>query len=105
MSNSTHWHIPTFDHGYAVTSHSAQGLTADRVLIKIADTTLHPELLNARFAYVSVSRARLDAEIYTNNVEGLGPMLSSEAGKSSAVDFSQSVANSVPTGLAMDQSI
>jgi ATP-dependent exoDNAse (exonuclease V) alpha subunit len=26
---------PHFDHGYAVTSHSSQGLTADRVLINI----------------------------------------------------------------------
>ena len=30
-----------FDHGYAVTSHSAQGLTADRVLINV-DTSAHP---------------------------------------------------------------
>jgi ATP-dependent exoDNAse (exonuclease V) alpha subunit len=48
---------PHFDHGYAVTSHSAQGLTADRVLIN-ADTKAHPDLLSSRFAYVSVSRAR-----------------------------------------------
>jgi hypothetical protein len=56
-----------------------------------ADTTTHPELFNARFAYVSVSRARLDAEIYTNNAEGLGPRLSADLGKSSAIEFSQSV--------------
>ena len=47
---------PHFDHGYAVTSHSSQGLTADRVLINI-DTTANPQLLNSRFAYVAVSRA------------------------------------------------
>src|ERR1039457_1126361 len=34
-----------FDHGYAVTSHSSQGLTADRVLVNM-DTTVHPELIN-----------------------------------------------------------
>ncbi len=44
-----------FDHGYAVTSHSSQGLTADRVLVNV-DTQVHPELINTRFAYVSVSR-------------------------------------------------
>ena len=38
-----------FDHGYAVTSHSSQGLTADRVLVNM-DTTVHPELINTRFA-------------------------------------------------------
>ena len=41
-----------FDHGYAVTSHSAQGLTAERVLIH-ADSNIHADLLNARFGYVS----------------------------------------------------
>jgi len=39
-----------------VTSHSAQGLTAERVLIQ-ADTSVHPDLLDSRFAYVSISRA------------------------------------------------
>src|SRR4030081_920954 len=33
-----------FDHGYAVTSHSSQGLTAERVLVH-ADTSVHPDLL------------------------------------------------------------
>jgi ATP-dependent exoDNAse (exonuclease V) alpha subunit len=95
---------PHFDHGYAATSHSAQGLTADRVLIN-ADTAVHPELLNARFAYVSVSRARLDAEIYTNNAEGLGSRLSADLGKSSALEFSQSVGVSAEKDFGMGQSI
>ncbi len=43
-----------FDHGYAVTSHSSQGLTAERVLVH-ADTSVHPDLLNSRFGYVSHS--------------------------------------------------
>ena len=33
-----------FDHGYAVTSDSSQGLTAGRVLINM-DTEVHPELM------------------------------------------------------------
>jgi ATP-dependent exoDNAse (exonuclease V) alpha subunit len=37
-----------FDHGYAVTSHSAEGLTAERVIVN-ADTSVHPDLLNSRF--------------------------------------------------------
>ncbi len=95
---------PHFDQGYAVTSHSAQGLTADRVLIN-ADASAHPELLNARFAYVSVSRARLDAEIFTDNAEALGPRLSAELGKSSAVEFSRSVSISATKDFGMAQSI
>jgi ATP-dependent exoDNAse (exonuclease V) alpha subunit len=50
-----------FDHGYAVTSHSSQGLTSERVLVNL-DTQVHPELINGRFAYVSVSRASQDAQ-------------------------------------------
>jgi conjugative relaxase-like TrwC/TraI family protein len=78
-----------FDHGYAVTSHSSQGLTADRVLINV-DTTVNPQLLNSRFAYVAVSRASLDAEIYTNGAADLGQRLSGDVSKSSAVEFSHS---------------
>ena len=53
-----------FDHGYAVTSHSAQGLTAERVLVH-ADTSVHPDLLNSRFGYVSISRASHEATLFT----------------------------------------
>lgn len=75
-----------FDHGYAVTSHSSQGVTAERVLVNM-DTRAHPELINTRFAYVSVSRAAHDAQIYTNDAAALGQRLSHNASKSSAVDF------------------
>ncbi|MHB1937161.1 MAG: MobF family relaxase [Acidobacteriaceae bacterium] len=105
-----------FDHGYAVTSHSSQGLTAERVLIH-ADTGVHPDLLNTRFGYVSVSRASHDAQIYTNDTAGLVENLSHEVTKTSAVsvgsirempvqpDFEQrtqiSEAFAVGTGLAL----
>jgi ATP-dependent exoDNAse (exonuclease V) alpha subunit len=46
---------PHLDHGYAVTSHSSQGQTAERVLIHV-DTEKSELLVNNRFAYVSVSR-------------------------------------------------
>ena len=74
------------DHGYAVTSHSSQGLTSDRVLVNI-DTSVNPQLLNSRFAYVAVSRASFDAQIYTNDAANLGRALSCDVSKSSAVDF------------------
>jgi conjugative relaxase-like TrwC/TraI family protein len=74
-----------FDHGYAVTSHSSQGLTAERVLVNV-DSTMHPDLINSRFAYVSVSRASLDAHIYTNDAVSLVPGLSHDASKTSALE-------------------
>jgi ATP-dependent exoDNAse (exonuclease V) alpha subunit len=75
-----------FDHGYAVTSHSSQGLTADRVLVNM-DTKVHPELINTRFAYVSVSRASEDVRIYTNDVAVLSERLSADVTKTSAVNL------------------
>jgi hypothetical protein len=75
-----------FDHGYAVTSHSSQGLTTDRVLVNM-DTTVHPELINTRFAYVSISRASQDARIYTNDALHLGERLSTDVTKTSAIDL------------------
>jgi conjugative relaxase-like TrwC/TraI family protein len=77
-----------FDHGYAVTSHSAQGLTADRVLVHV-DQAAHPDLVNSRFAYVAVSRASLEARIFTDDGTRLPARLSREVEKSGAVDFSQ----------------
>lgn len=80
-----------FDHGYAVTSHSSQGVTAERVLVNV-DTRSHSELINTRFACVSVSRVSQDARIYTNDTAVLGTRLSHDASKSSAIDFRQGTA-------------
>jgi conjugative relaxase-like TrwC/TraI family protein len=83
-----------FDHGYAVTSHSSQGLTAERVLVNM-DTGVHPELINSRFAYVSVSRASHYAHIYTNNAASLAESLSRNVTKASAIEFGKSPVVSV----------
>ena len=75
-----------FDHGYAVTSHSSQGLTACRVLANI-DTEAPHCLVNTRLAYVAISRASEDARIYTNDSGALGTRLATEISKTTAVDF------------------
>ena len=77
-----------FDHGYAVTSHSSQSLTSERVLVNM-DTNVHPELINSRFAYVSVSRASQDAQIFTNDAASLAESLSRDVSKASALDFAK----------------
>jgi conjugative relaxase-like TrwC/TraI family protein len=89
-----------FDHGYAVTSHSAQGLTAERVLIN-ADTGVHPDLLNSRFGYVSVSRASHEATVFTNDASRLGHQLSTEVSKSSALEFADKPAISQQIGMRL----
>ena len=77
-----------FDHGYAVTSYSAQGLTAGRVIANI-DTDGPRALINSRLAYVAISRASEDAHIYTNDAASLGAKLATEHSKTSAVEFRQ----------------
>ena len=75
---------PHLDHGYAVTSHSSQGQTADRVLIHVDTELGAKDLLNNRMAYVAVSRGALDAQIFTNDREELGAALGHDVSHSSA---------------------
>src|SRR5208337_45822 len=87
-----------FDHGYAVTSHSSQGLTAERVLVH-ADTSVHPDLLNSRFGYVSISRASHQATLFTDDKTKLAPQLGADVSKTSALEISP--APSVVQGLGI----
>jgi len=87
-----------FDHGYAVTSHSSQGLTAERVLVH-ADTSVHPDLLNSRFAYVSISRASREATLFTDDMVKLGPQLGADVSKTSALEINQS--SSIAQGIGI----
>jgi conjugative relaxase-like TrwC/TraI family protein len=80
---------PHLDYGYAVTSHSSQGQTADRVLVHVDTERLGEQLVNRRLAYVAISRGRYDAHIYTNDRATLGRALSRETSKSSATEFGQ----------------
>jgi conjugative relaxase-like TrwC/TraI family protein len=64
------------DYGYAVTSYSSQGQTADRVLIHVDTELGAKDLLNSRMAYVAVSRGAHDAQIFTNDTTALGTVLS-----------------------------
>ncbi|MGA2335042.1 MAG: MobF family relaxase [Terriglobales bacterium] len=97
FDTSEHRH---FDHGYAVTSHSSQGLTAERVLVH-ADTSVHPDLLNSRFAYVSISRASHDATLFTDDMGKLGPQLGADVSKTSALETNQAsfIAQGIGLGL------
>src|SRR5262249_28052827 len=73
------------DHGYAVTSHSSQGQTVNRVLVN-AETIETDLLLNQRMAYVAISRARFEARIYTDSLKELGPALNREKNKEIALE-------------------
>ncbi len=88
-----------FEHGYAVTSQSAQGLTAERVLIH-ADTSVHPDLLSSRFGYVAVSRASHEVTIFTDDTNRLGQQLGTEVTKTAALEIPMN--STVEQGISLD---
>jgi len=68
----------TFTHGYAVTSHAAQGKTVDEVLVVASSRSL-PAVHQEQF-YVSISRGRERCQIFTDDAE----LLRSHVNRSSA---------------------
>lgn len=87
--------FPHLDHGYAVTSYSAQGKTMDRVLVN-AETTETDLLLNQRMAYVAISRARFDARVYTDSAADLGAALNRPKDKEMALEALKESQTNIP---------
>jgi hypothetical protein len=85
---------PHLDHGYAVTSHSSQGQTAERVLVHVDTELGAKDLLNNRMAYVAVSRGAHDAQLFTNDREKLPAALGHDVSHQSA--HSPEIASSKP---------
>ena len=81
---------PHLDYGYAVTSHSSQGQTADRVLVHVDTEQAGEKLVNQRLAYVAISRGRYDAQIYTNDKGHLTQQLSRDVSHQVAIESSAS---------------
>jgi conjugative relaxase-like TrwC/TraI family protein len=77
---------PHLDHGYAVTSHSSQGQTADRVIVHVDTEQAGEQLVNRRLAYVAVSRGRYDAQIYTNDKAQLAGSLGRDLSRRTATE-------------------
>jgi conjugative relaxase-like TrwC/TraI family protein len=92
---------PHLDYGYAVTSHSSQGQTADRALIHV-DTEKGEQLVNSRMAYVSVSRGRYDAEIYTNDKTELAHHLSRDVSQRTATHEPEAAQKIGPQSVSHD---
>jgi ATP-dependent exoDNAse (exonuclease V) alpha subunit len=72
------------DHAFATTVHSAQGMTADRVLIE-AQTSSRTTAKDVY--YVAISRARYEARIYTDDRAKLPMAVSRENTKYAALDL------------------
>ena len=102
---------PHLDYGYAMTSHSSQGQTANRVLIHVDTELAAKDLLNNRMAYVSVSRGAFDAQLFTNDREKLPTALGHDLSKHSAhvpeISLEQTIATQkeIAKGPQQDRSI
>ena len=77
---------PHLDYGYAVTSHSSQGLTADRVIVHVDSEHSAEAIVNQRLAYVAISRGRYDVQIYTDNTTRLGLNLTRDVSHRAAIE-------------------
>ena len=74
----------TFTHGYAVTSHAAQGKTVDEVLLVASSRSL-PAVHQEQF-YVSISRGRERCQIFTDDAELLRSHVTRSSARLAAVE-------------------
>jgi ATP-dependent exoDNAse (exonuclease V) alpha subunit len=87
------WNLKEYnylDHAYAMTSHSSQGMTVDRVLIHVDTTDSRVRgLVDKTLSYVATSRARYDAQVFTDDAAQLAKALSRENSKDMALSEKQ----------------
>ena len=74
----------TFTHGYAVTSHAAQGKTVDEVLLVASSRSL-PAINQEQF-YVSISRGRERCQVFTDDSELLRSHVTHSSARLAAVE-------------------
>jgi ATP-dependent exoDNAse (exonuclease V) alpha subunit len=74
----------TFTHGYAVTSHAAQGKTVDEVLVVASSRSL--PAINQQQFYVSISRGRDACRVFTDDAEMLRSHVTRSSERLAAVE-------------------
>jgi ATP-dependent exoDNAse (exonuclease V) alpha subunit len=74
----------TFTHGYAVTSHAAQGKTVDEVLVVASSRSL-PAVSQEQF-YVSISRGRERCHVFTDDTDLLRSHVTHSSARLAAVE-------------------
>ena len=75
----------TFTHGYAVTSHAAQGKTVDEVLVVASSRSL--PAINQQQFYVSISRGRDACRVFTDDAEMLRSHVTHSSARLAAVEI------------------
>jgi hypothetical protein len=74
----------TFTHGYAVTSHAAQGKTVDEVLVVASSRSL--AAVHQQQFYVSISRGRERCQVFTDDTERLRSHVTHSSERLAAVE-------------------
>ena len=74
----------TFTHGFAVTSHAAQGKTVDAVLVVASSRSL--PAINQQQFYVSISRGREACRVFTDDAEMLRLHVTRSSARLAAVE-------------------
>ncbi len=75
------------DHGYAMTSHKAQGITVGRAIIHMDSKQAHMNNRNAY--YVNISRAKHEVKIFTDNAKEIRNQVRDFARKLTSEDFAK----------------
>jgi hypothetical protein len=73
-----------FTHGYAVTSHAAQGKTVDEVLVVASSRSL--PAINQQQFYVSISRGRDTCRVFTDDKDLLRSCLTRSSARVAALE-------------------
>ncbi len=78
---------PYLTHAYALTEYKSQGQTVDAVLWHAQAKDTFQEMNTANSFYVSITRARNDAMVFTDSKEDLKEQVSREQAKTSTLDY------------------
>ncbi|MFQ5786714.1 MAG: ATP-binding domain-containing protein, partial [Thermodesulfobacteriota bacterium] len=78
---------PYFTHAYALTEYKSQGQTVDAVLWHAQAKDTFKEMNTANSFYVSITRAREEAKVFTDSKEDLKEQVEREQAKTSTLDY------------------
>jgi conjugative relaxase-like TrwC/TraI family protein len=80
LASEKHW-----EHGYACTTHAAQGSTSDKVIAHL--NTRNASLVGHESWYVAISRARHQAQVFTDDVDKLPEAITHDMRQPSALEM------------------
>src|SRR5262249_25856541 len=81
-------------HGYVVTSHASQGVTVDKVFVGVSSESFPATY--QRTAYVSVTRGREQAQIFTDDRKALLKAITREDNPLSATELAAAITHKPP---------